>query len=719
MRVYELARDLGVENKQIIDFLTSEGHKIGSHMSTVEGELLTKVRRKFEQKAAAPSTQKAAQPQAAASGGGTAPTGAAGQSAAARPQRTGQRGGGPASGGGGGRRGPQRGRRGGRGRRRQQRQQRPSPLSARQAPAEPGSKGKLELQETIDIRTLAGKIGVQATAIVRYLFQQGTMVTVNEALDFDTASEIAERLGYEVVQPEDPLAAVVHDEEDPPESLQPVPPVVTIMGHVDHGKTTLLDAIRQARVAAGEAGGITQHIGAYQIKHEGQAITFLDTPGHEAFTAMRSRGAGVTDVAVLVVAADDGVMPQTIEAINHAKVADVPIIVALNKMDRPEANPDRIKQQLTEHNLVSEEWGGDTIIVPVSALQGEGIDDLLEMILLVAEMAELKANPDRRARGIVIEAELDRHRGPVATVLVQKGTLRAGDALVVGAAAGRVRALIDDHGRQVDEAGPATPVEVLGLNEVPAAGDELIAVENERDARDLADRLREEVREQAIARPQRANLEDLFKQVQEGETKELPLILKGDVQGSVEALRASLLKLSTDEVGVNVIHAGVGGITESDVSLAATANAIIIGFNVRPDTSARRAAEREKVDMRMYRVIYEALDEVEQALVGMLDPVYREVVLGRAEVRQTFRTPQAGTVAGCYVTDGKIVRGSSIRVIRDGVVVHEGDMGSLRRFKDDVREVAQGFECGIGVERFNDIKEGDILEAYQMEEVPR
>lgn len=714
MRVYELARDLGVENKQIIDFLTSQGQDVGNHMSMVEGDMLAKVRRQFAAKSAAKSAaQPAAQPAATRQAAPRPAAAGGGGSQSARP------GGRPGGRGGGGGRGQQRGRRGGRGGRGGRQAARPSPLSARQAPVEPGSKGKLELPEAIDIRTLAGKIGVQATAIVRYLFTQGTMVTVNEALDYDTAAAIAERLGYEVVQPEDPLAAAIHDEEDAPESLQPVPPVVTIMGHVDHGKTTLLDAIRQARVAAGEAGGITQHIGAYQVERDGQAITFLDTPGHEAFTAMRSRGAGVTDVAVLVVAADDGVMPQTVEAINHAKAAEVPIIVAMNKMDKAEANPDRIKQQLTEYGLVAEDWGGDTIIVPVSALQGDGIDELLEMILLVAEMRELQANPDRRARGIVIEAQLDRHRGPVATVLVQKGTLRSGDALVVGAAAGRVRALINDRGQQVDEAGPAMPIEVLGLDEVPAAGDELIAVESERDARDLAERLREEVREQAIARPQRANLEDLFKQIQEGETKELPIILKGDVQGSVEALKASLLKLSNDEVRVNVIHAAVGGITESDVSLADTANAIIIGFNVRPDTSARRAAEREQVDMRMYRVIYEALDEVEQALVGLLDPVYREVVLGRAEVRQTFRTPQAGTVAGCYVTDGKIVRGASVRVIRDGIVVHEGEMSSLRRFKDDVREVAQGFECGIGVERFNDIKDGDVLEAYQMEEVPR
>lgn len=575
------------------------------------------------------------------------------------------------------------------------------------------------MPETIAIRNFAGKVGVQATAIVKYLFGQGQMVTVNDDLDYETAAAIAERLGFTVVRPEDPLAAMVADEEDPPESLQPVPPVVTIMGHVDHGKTTLLDAIRKAQVAEGEAGGITQHIGAYQVKWGDSAITFLDTPGHEAFTAMRSRGASVTDIAILVVAADDGVMPQTVEAISHAKAADVPIIVAMNKVDKPDANPDRVKQQLVEHGLVPEDWGGETVVVPVSALKGEGIDDLLEMILLVAELRELKANPDRPARGTVIEAELDRGRGPVATVLVQKGTLRTGDIIVVGQAAGRVRAMLDDQGRPVDEAKPATPVEVLGLDEVPAAGDELIAVEDERAARELAARLKEQAREEDIRRTPKASLEDLFRQVQEGERKELPIILKGDVQGSVEALRESLLKLSNEEVSVNVIHAAVGGITESDVNLASTADAIIIGFNVRPDTSARRAAEREQVDMRMYRVIYEAIDEVEKAMVGLLDPEYEEVVLGRAEVRALFKVPNVGTIAGAYVTDGKIIRGAQVRVIRDGVVVHEGEMSSLKRFKDDVREVAQGYECGIGVEKFNDLKEGDVLEAFRMEEVAR
>ncbi|MFS8664835.1 MAG: translation initiation factor IF-2 [Limnochordales bacterium] len=589
----------------------------------------------------------------------------------------------------------------------------------RQAPPEPGSRGKLELPETIPVKELAGKVGVQAAAIVKYLFNQGIMVTVNQSLDFDTAAKIATRLGFEVVKPRDPIADALADQEDPPETLKPIPPVVTIMGHVDHGKTTLLDAIRETRVAATEAGGITQHIGAYQVQWGGKSITFLDTPGHEAFTAMRSRGAKVTDIAVLVVAADDGVKPQTVEAINHAKAADVPIIVALNKIDKPDANPDRVKQQLTEHGLVPEEWGGDTVVVPVSALKREGLDELLEMILLVAELRELKANPDRPARGVIIEAELDKGRGPVATVLVQKGTLRLGDAIVAGHASGRVRAMLDDRGQQVAEAGPAMPVSVLGLDDVPAAGDELVVVADDRIAREIAARRRLQLREQEIQRPARANLEELFQQVREGQLPELPIIIKGDVQGSVEALRGALEKLSTDEVRLNVIHAAVGGITKTDVDLAAAANAIIIGFNVRPDATARRVAEQENVDIRLYRVIYDAIEEMEKALEGMLEPEYQEVVLGRAEVRALFKVPNVGTVAGCYVTDGRIVRGAQVRVIRDGVVVHEGSMASLKRFKDDVREVAQGYECGIGLERFHDLKEGDVLEVFRMEEVPR
>jgi len=588
----------------------------------------------------------------------------------------------------------------------------------RQAP-EPGSRGKLELPESIPIKELAGKVGVQAAAIVKYLFNQGMMVTVNHSIDFETAAKIATRLGFEVVKPHDPLADALVDQEDPPETLKPIPPVVTIMGHVDHGKTTLLDAIRETRVAATEAGGITQHIGAYQVEWNGKKITFLDTPGHEAFTAMRARGAQVTDIAVLVVAADDGVMPQTIEAINHARAADVPIIVALNKIDKPDANPDRVKQQLADQGLIPEEWGGDTVVVPVAALRRQGLDDLLEMILLVAELRELKANPDRPARGVIIEAELDKGRGPVCTVLVKKGTLRLGDAVVAGHTAGKVRAMLDDRGRPIAEAGPSTPVSILGLDDVPMAGDELVVVADERLAREIAARRREEMRQQEMQRPVRANLDQLFEQVKAGQLPELNIIIKADVQGSVEALRGALEKLSRPDVRLNVIHAAVGGITKTDVDLAAAANAIIIGFNVRPDATARKVAEQENVDIRTYRVIYDAIEEMKKALEGMLEPEYREVVLGRAEVRALFRVPNVGTVAGCYVTEGKVVRGASVRVIRDGTVVHEGAVSSLKRFKDDVREVAEGYECGIGLEKFNDLKEGDVLEFFRMEQVAR
>jgi translation initiation factor IF-2 len=490
------------------------------------------------------------------------------------------------------------------------------------------------------------------------------------------------------------------------------------MGHVDHGKTTLLDSIRKTRVTATEAGGITQHIGAYQIVYNDNRITFLDTPGHEAFTAMRSRGAKVTDIAILVVAANDGVMPQTVEAINHAKAAGVPIIIAINKVDLPAANPDRVKQELTEHGLVVEEWGGDTIAVEVSALQGEGIDELLDMILLVAEMEDLKADPERPARGTVIEAQLDRGRGPVATVLISSGTLRVGDAFVVGNECGKVRALVNDQGQNVQEAGPAMPVEVLGIDGVPEAGDPFVVVQDEQTARQVASLQQEKQRERDLSRSSRVSLDDLFQRIQEGEVKELNLVVKADVHGSAEAVRASLEKLSTDEVKVNIIHQAVGAVSESDVLLAAASNAVIIGFNVRPEPNARRAAERDGVDIRVYRIIYNLLDDVEAAMVGLLDPEYKEQVLGRAEVRQTFKVPGA-VVAGCYVQEGKIVRSAQIRLLRDNVIIHEGQISSLRRFKDDVREVAQGYECGIGIERYNDVKEGDVIEAFTMVKVER
>lgn len=546
------------------------------------------------------------------------------------------------------------------------------------------------------------------------------MVTVNQYIDFKTATALCSEYNVEAHQEKD-LAETVFEEieEDDPALLEPRPPIVTIMGHVDHGKTTLLDSIRKSKVAASEAGGITQHIGAYQVQYQGKKITFIDTPGHEAFTAIRSRGAQVTDIAVLVVAADDGVMPQTIEAINHARAAKVPIIVAVNKVDLPNANPDRVMQELSEHGLIPESWGGDTIVVKMSALQYEGVDELLEMILLVSEMEELKANPHRRARATVIEAQLDKGRGPVATVLINSGTLRIGDNFAVGHLSGRVRAIINDRGENIKEAVPSQPVEILGISDVPEAGDILVVTEDEQTARQVAHLKQLRLREQELRGPVRANLEDLFTQIQEGKTAELNLVLKADVQGSLEALRSSLEKLSTDEVRVNIIHQGVGGVSESDVQLAAASSAVIIAFNVRPDPNALRAAERERVDIRSYRVIYNAIDEVKAAMSGLLEPEYREETLGRAEVRQTFKVPGVGVVAGCYVQDGKITRTAQVRVLRDNVIVHEGKISSLKRFKDDVREVLHGYECGIGIERFNDIKEGDFIEAFVMKEVAR
>ena len=572
------------------------------------------------------------------------------------------------------------------------------------------------IPDTITVKDFADKLGVPAAAIIKTLMNAGVIAGINQSIDHDAAAMVAKKLGFTVERPQETKIELLDTSEDPPEALKERPPVVTIMGHVDHGKTTLLDAIRQTRVVETEAGGITQHIGAYQVERGGKKITFIDTPGHEAFTAMRSRGAQVTDIAVLVVAADDGVMPQTVEAINHAKAAGVPIIVAVNKMDRPGANIDRVKQQLVEHDLVPEDWGGDTIVVPVVAIRGEGIDELLEMILLVAELRELKANPDRPGQATVIESELDKGKGPVATILVRNGTVRVGDAVVVGAIAGRVRALIDENGRPVKEAGPSMPVQVLGLSEVPQAGDFLEVVSDERTAREIA-ASRQEQAKNDVQRAGRVRLAELFSRVQEGEVKDLNILVKADAQGSVEALRHSLEKLSTDQVRVNVIHGAAGGITESDVNLAAASNAIIIGFNVRPETSARNLAEREGVDIRLYRVIYDAIEEVQKAMEGLLEPKFQEVVLGRAEVRATFKVPGVGTVAGCYVVDGKVARNAQVRLLRDNVVVYEGRIASLKRFKDDVREVQAGYECGIGIERFNDIKEGDVIEAFEMQQV--
>ncbi len=572
--------------------------------------------------------------------------------------------------------------------------------------------------EEITVGELAAAMKKTAAEVIKQLMKLGMLAAVNQTIDYDTAEIVATEMGCKVER-----AVVVTIEErimdiseDTEESLKPRSPIVVVMGHVDHGKTSLLDAIRNAKVASGEAGGITQHIGAYRVNHDGNEITFLDTPGHAAFTSMRQRGAMATDIAILVVAADDGIMPQTVEAINHAKAAKVQIIVAINKMDKPEANPDRIKQQLTEHGLVPEEWGGDIICVPVSAKTHDGIDDLLANVLLVAEMQELKANPDRKGKGVVIEARLDKGRGPVATLLVQNGTLRSGDIIVAGTSVGRVRVMLDENGRTVKEAGPAVPVEITGLDEVPAAGDNFDAVSDERLARQLVEQRKQKAKDEMFKATQKVTLDNLFSQLEQGEMKDLNVIVKADVQGSVEAVRESLVKISNEEVRVNVIHGGVGAINESDEMLAATSGAIIVGFNVRPDPVAKEAAERDGVEIRLYRVIYDCIDEITAAMKGMLAPKFREVVLGELEVRQTYKVSGIGTIAGCYVKNGKITRDAKVRVVRDGIVVAEDEIGSLRRFKDDVKEVADGYECGVGLEKFADIKEGDIFEAYTMEE---
>ena len=592
-------------------------------------------------------------------------------------------------------------------------------LEAAEKAAEPVIKS---IPASISVKELAEVLGKKGSDLVMALMKKGQMLNINATLDFDTAAAIAEDYNVILEQEEekDILETVFAEEEDDEKDLKERPPVVVVMGHVDHGKTSLLDAIRHSNVTKGEAGGITQHIGAYTVQIDGKPITFLDTPGHEAFTAMRMRGAQITDIAILVVAADDGVMPQTVEAINHAKAAGVEIIVAINKMDKPSANPDRVKQELVEYGLVAEDWGGQTICVPVSAVTKEGLDSLLEMIILVAEMKELKANPNKHARGAIVEAQLDKGRGPVATVLVQNGTLQVGDPIVAGAAYGKIRAMTDDKGRRVKKAGPSTPVEILGLSEVPSAGDSFYVAENDKQARQVAESIIAKNRENMIKEtPQKVSLDDLFSQIQSGNMKELNIVVKADVQGSVEAVRQSLERLSNEEVRVRIIHGGVGAITESDVMLASASNAIIIGFNVRPEPAAKAFADEEKVDVRLYRVIYNAIEDITAAMKGLLDPVFEEQVLGHAEVRQLFKASGVGTIAGSYVKDGKFIRNCQVRIIRDGIVVYEGDLESLKRFKDDVKEVAAGYECGLVFKKFNDVKEGDWIEAYTMVEVPR
>ena len=583
----------------------------------------------------------------------------------------------------------------------------------------------ISIDGPLTVQNLADAIGKSVSEVIMELMKMGTMATINQEVTFEVASLLAQKNGFNLVvagndeDAEEEIEKLMQIQEDKEEDLQPRPPVVTVMGHVDHGKTSLLDAIRNTRVTSSEAGGITQHIGASEVSINGQKIVFLDTPGHEAFTSMRARGAQVTDIAILVVAADDGIMPQTIEAINHANAAGVPLIVAINKIDKPGANPDKVKKELADEGLLVEDWGGSVISVEVSAKKNENIDTLLEMVLLVAEMEELRANPNKRAVGTVIEAQLDKARGPVATVLVQGGTLKVGDPIVAGVAAGKVRAMINAKGKRVKQAGPSTAVEILGLSEVPQGGDQFVAVPTDKIARSVSEKRQLIQREEMLKSSQRMSLDDLFNQMNEGQVKDLNVVIKADVQGSVQAVKQSLEKLSTEEVNVRVIHGGVGAINESDVLLAAASNAIIIGFNVRPNATAKEVAEKQGVEIKLYSVIYQALEDVEAAMNGLLDPVYEEKVIGNVEVRQTFKVSNVGTIAGGYVKDGKVERNAGVRVIREDVVIHEGKLASLKRFKDDVKEVAKGFECGLQIENYNDIKEGDIIEVFVMEEIKR
>ena len=579
----------------------------------------------------------------------------------------------------------------------------------------------IEIGKTITVKELAEKLNKPVNDVIKTLIFTGVMAAINQEIDFETAEKVAEKYEVAVYEKEEENTLEEFEEETDveEENLAKRPPIITVMGHVDHGKTSLLDAIRKSKVTSTEAGGITQHIGAYTVEVNGETLTFLDTPGHEAFTAMRARGAQITDVVILVVAADDGIMPQTVEAINHCKAANVPMIVAINKMDREGANPDRVKQELTEHGLVVEDWGGDIIAVPVSAKTRENIDTLLEMVLLTSEMQELKADAGRKAKGTVVEAKLDKGRGAVATLLVQNGTLHMGDSIIVGSTYGRIRAMFDDSGKKIKSAGPSIPVEVLGLSEVPAAGDRFTVVKDEKTARNMAEARKEKIRQESFATSHRVSLEDLYSQIKEGSVKELSVIVKADVQGSVEAIKASLEKLSTDDVKVRVIHGAVGAISETDITLAAASNAIVIGFNVRPDNNAVAASERDGVEVKTYRVIYDAIEDIKSAMIGMLDPEYKEAVLGTAEIRATYKISNVGTIAGGYVLTGKLVRNADVRVIREGIVIFESKLASLKRFKDDVKEVNAGYECGFSVEKFNDIKEGDIIEAYTMEAVQR
>ncbi len=707
VRVYQLAKELGTSSKKLIEVMEDMDIKVNNHMSTLTDEEAKKVMSiltgKTDEKKPEETKQASGQKTAEKEKAGPKPAEEAAEKKKARDK-------------GKEKAGEQEQKSLGRKARKMIQEEKRAAMLKAQKP-------KIRLEGQITVAELASHLEINPSQLISELMEMGVMASINQPLNTETVELVAEEHGYEVDYIEDELEeellAVREGEDD--ESIEEIPrkPVVTVLGHVDHGKTLLLDAIRSANVISGEVGGITQHIGAYQVSVNDSRIVFLDTPGHEAFTAMRARGAQVTDIAILVVAADDGVMPQTVEAINHAKAAGVAIMVAINKMDKPEANPDRVKQQLAEHGLIPEEWGGDTIMVPVSAIKGEGLDELLEMVTLLAEVCELQASPERVARGTVIEANLDKGRGPVATVLVQDGTLNVGEPIICGSIAGKIRAMLNEHGERVESAGPSTPVEILGLNDVPMAGDTFQAVSSERVARDVASKRAEKIKE-ASRKVQRVTLDDLFKQIQEGEVKDLNLILKADVQGSLEALKDALAKLSLDEVQIKIIHTGVGAINESDIMLASASNAIVIGFNVRPDSNARKLAEKNQVDVRLYRIIYEAIEDIQAAVKGMLKPEMKEVIQGQAEVRQVFKASKLGNIAGSYVLEGKITRNSLVRVIRDGTVVHDsGNIDSLKRFKDDVREVSSGYECGILLENFNDLQEGDIIEAYVMEQVAR
>jgi len=696
MRIYEYAKQNNVKSKEVIEQLKLMDIEVSNHMSSITRDTMNKLDKVFKQAEEQVNAEVKEQKQEKKQPRGKQKQKQQTKQKQAQPkqkQRQGKR----------------------RGKRGLKQVEKEKQVSQGEMPTH------LVYQGTLTVNELAEKLQKDVTEIIKKLMLLGIMATKNQDLDDDAIELICDDYGV-TVEKEIVLKDTDFEKyrkEDPPNSLVERPAVVTIMGHVDHGKTTLLDSIRHTKVTAGEAGGITQHIGAYQAESNDKRITFLDTPGHEAFTSMRSRGAQVTDIAILVVAADDGVMPQTVEAINHAKAAEVPIIVAVNKMDKETANPDRVMQELTEYELIAEDWGGDTIFVPISALQGEGIDDLLEMILLVAEMEELKANPNKPAFGTVIDAQLDRGRGAVASLLVQEGTLRVGDPIVVGNTYGRVRAMVNDRGQRIEQAGPSTPVEIIGLSSVPQAGDQFLVFEDEKQARQIGESREQQHIVESRGTQAKISLDDLFEQIKEGEMKDLNVVIKADVQGSAEALASSLQKIEVENVKINIIHSGVGAITESDIILASASNAIVIGFNVRPDLNAQKAADLEQVDVRLHRVIYQAIEEIEAAMKGLLDPEYEEKVIGQAEVRETFKVSRIGTIAGCYVTNGKVMRNSSVRIIRDGVVQFEGEILALKRFKDDVREVEQNYECGITVKDFNDIKVGDIIEAFVMEEIER